>query len=161
MSSESGTGKKKESKVEHPAPAPSVTTDTESEPFENVHYPSSEDEDGWILDDVQFINPPENWLMDDPSETWKLPIAGEAVNVPPAPVVHDESAGSLLDTFAAHALDGLLAGMLSVPNTSLNTSDVAHMAYNYAEAMLRERQRRLDNQIPSPAPSAEKPGHIF
>ena len=35
------------------------------------------------------------------------------------------------------------------------------MAYNYAEAMLRERQRRLDNQVPAPSPNTEKPGFAF
>ena len=112
-----------------------------------------------VDDDVQgWDDPPDDWEMEGPPDNDDLvpPLdwgSGEvpdaAIGAAPAALDSDESTNTQLDLFAAHALNGLLAGMLSVPNTSLDTSEVAHMAYNYAEAMLRERQRRLNNQITS------------
>jgi hypothetical protein len=58
--------------------------------------------------------------------------------VPPA-----ESDRSLLDYFAAQAVNGLLAGKLAVPNTVLTPTETARLAYDYAEALLHERARRF------------------
>jgi len=76
----------------------------------------------------------------EPSTPLPLPI--------PSPA---EGEHSLLDYFAAHALNGLLSGKLAVPNTVLDTTETAYSAYDYAEALLRERARR------SPLPPAPVP----
>jgi hypothetical protein len=50
----------------------------------------------------------------------------------------------LLDHFAGQALAGYLAGKLSIPNTEVSSSYAAELAYQYAEAMLRERVKHMD-----------------
>ena len=71
---------------------------------------------------------------------------------PPLPIPSPaEGEHSLLDYFAAQALNGLLAGKLAVPNTVLDPTETASSAYEYAEALLRERARR--SPLP-PAPVA-------
>jgi hypothetical protein len=64
-----------------------------------------------------------------------------------------EGEHSLLDYFAAQALNGLLAGKLAVPNTVLDPTETAYSAYDYAEALLRERARRSPVPlVPVPMP---------
>lgn len=121
-----------------------------------------DDLDGWNEPpiDWEMEGPPDDEL--EPPDDWDTPTSDTIPDVPLGPLVSDKTANSQLDSFAAHALNGLLAGMLSVPNTSLDTSEIARIAYNYAEAMLRERQRRLDNQVSSLSPtSSEKPDSVF
>ena len=70
-------------------------------------------------------------LASEPSAPLFLPILSPA-----------EGEHALLDYFAAQALNGLLAGKLAVPNTVLDPTETACSAYDYAEALLRERARR-------------------
>lgn len=130
------------------APLP-VANATRSPGYSVYATGDMDDPDFHVVDDdvLGWDDPPDNWEMEGPPEDDAVPDA--AMGAIPAALDSDESTNTQLDLFAAHALNGLLAGMLSVPNTSLDTSEVAHMAYNYAEAMLRERQRRLNNQITS------------
>jgi len=172
MPSNSGNSLKKSSKSAVKAgdssPAtPAAKTDAElySEYLSGVepdlNFPKEE------LD--EWDEPPLNWELEGPpddedeiSPDWEdTSIPDATTGLPTAAPDSAENLNARLDSFAAHALNGLLAGMLSVPNTSLDTSEVARMAYNYAEAMLRERQRRLDNQVPPPSPNTEKPGFAF
>jgi hypothetical protein len=74
----------------------------------------------------------------------------------PSPV---EGEHSLLDYFAAHALNGLLAGKLAVPNTVLDPTETAYSAYGYAEALLRERTRRSPSP-PAPVLVPVEPPHF-
>ena len=116
----------------------------------------------------EWDEPPVDWEMPEPPDEREIPLDWKDVSTPGTAAglstvasISDENLHTQLDSFAAHALNGLLAGMLSVPNTSLDTLEVARMAYNYAEAMMRERQRRLDNQIAPSSPNIEKPGFTF
>ena len=141
------------------APLP-VANATRSPGYSVYATGDMDDPDFHVVDDdvLGWDDPPDNWEMEGPPEDdddapplgWEDDaVPDAAMGATPAALDSDESTNIQLDLFAAHALNGLLAGMLSVPNTSLDTSEVAHMAYNYAEAMLRERQRRLNNQITS------------
>jgi len=77
----------------------------------------------------------------------------------PIPTVSPaESDRSLLDYFAAQAVNGLLAGQLAVPNTVLTPTETARLAYDYAEALLRERARRFPSAS-TPVP-VEPPPHF-
>lgn len=71
-----------------------------------------------------------------------------------------ESERSLLDYFAAQAINGLLAGKLAIPNTVLTPTETARLAYDYAEALLSERSRRSPSlAAPVPTP-VEPPSHF-
>ena len=53
---------------------------------------------------------------------------------------------TLLDYYAGKALEGILAGGFAdtIPHDDVTGgADVAFFAFNYAEAMLQERERRL------------------
>ncbi len=69
---------------------------------------------------------------------------------------------SLLDYFAVHAFNGLVAGKLAVPNAVLDPTETARLAYDYAEALLRERTQRTPLP-PTPAvmPAAPSPYAMF
>lgn len=92
-----------------------------------------------------FFPPP--GLAGPPAEPFAP--AAEPSAPPPLPLPAPAGGGhALLDYFAAQALNGLLAGKLAVPNTVLDPTDAASSAYDYAEALVRERARR------SPSPPA-------
>lgn len=97
-----------------------------------------------------LVEPPPPFSM--PDQPLLIPT------VPPA-----ESDHSLLDYFAAQAINGLLAGQLSVPNTVLDPTDTARLAFDYAEALLRERARRFPPaSIPVPVePLPQSPRPTF
>ncbi len=93
---------------------------------------------------------PPSGLTGPPAEPFAPAI--EPRTPPPVPIPSPaEGEHSLLDYFAAQALNGLLAGKLAVPNTVLDPTETASSAYDYAEALLRERARR------SPLPPALVP----
>jgi hypothetical protein len=146
--------------------APSVKADVEPHP---EHFPAAEPDLNFplkVLD--EWEEPPVNWEMQGPPNEREISLNRENVQTPdttvglsPIAPDSDKKLITLLDTFAGHALNGILAGMLSIPNTPLDTAEIARMAFNYAEAMLRERQRRLDNGISSPSPGSEESGFAF
>lgn len=113
----------------------------------------------------EWDEPPINWELEGPpGEDHEISPEWDDIATPDATTGapdSNENINARLDSFAAHALNGLLAGMLSVPNTTLDTAEVARMAYNYAEAMLRERQRRLDNQVTTSSPNNQKSDFAF
>ncbi len=85
-------------------------------------------------------------------------IPDQSLPIPAAPPA--ESERSLLDYFAAQAINGLLAGKFSVPNTVLTPTETARLAYDYAEALLNERIRRSPTLLaPVPVP-VEPPTHF-
>lgn len=93
------------------------------------------------------LEPPPGWgLPDDDTDQEASSDAGADI-----PVTHrvaeagiaDERTHSLLDYFAAHALNGLLAALPAAPSSSFDAAQTAHLAYECAEAMLRERHKRL------------------
>lgn len=113
--------------------------------------------------------PPKTMKADDffpPSYYTELPKEPfPAVSIPdqslPIPTVPPaESERSLLDYFAAQAINGLLAGKFAVPNTVLTPTETARLAYDYAEALLNERIRRSPT-LPAPVPiPVEPPSHF-
>lgn len=87
--------------------------------------------------------------------------AAEPSVPPPLPIpAPAEGEHALLDYFAAQALNGLLAGKLAVPNTTLDPTDAARLAYDHAEALVRERARRSPSS-PAPVPVAVEPPPRF
>jgi hypothetical protein len=71
---------------------------------------------------------------------------------------HDElvKRQRLLDMFAAHALTGLIAGVVGTSGGYLNERQ-ASAAYDLAEAMLDEREKRLNPLVEVPAAPAKNP----
>lgn len=171
--SNSGSSPKKGSKPAAKADDSALTTPpvkTDAELY-SEYLSGIEPDLNFPKDELDDWEPPINWELEGPpdeehemSPEWEDIAASDATTAlsPTAPD-SNENLNAQLDSFAAHALNGLLAGMLSIPNTALDTAEIARMAYNYAEAMLRERQRRLDNQAPSPSPlpNTEKPDFAF
>jgi len=92
----------------------------------------------------------------EPSPPFSMPDQPlPTLTVPPA-----ESDRPLLDYFAAQAVNSLLAGKLAVPNTVLPPTETARLAYDYAEALMRERARRFPSApVPVPVP-VEPPPHF-
>ncbi len=85
-------------------------------------------------------------------------LPDQPLPIPTAPPAEGER--SLLDYFAAQAINGLLAGQLAVPNTVLTPTETARLAYDYAEALLSERIRRSPS-LPAPVPiPVEPPSHF-
>lgn len=95
-----------------------------------------------------------------PSAEPSLPfsIPSQPLAIPPAPPAESEQ--SLLDYFAAQAINGLLAGKLAVPNTVLIPTEIASLAYDYAEALLSERIRRSPS-LAAPLPIPVEPPANF
>jgi len=85
-------------------------------------------------------------------------LPDQPLPIPTAPPA--ESERSLLDYFAAQAINGLLAGKLAVPNTVLTPTETARLAYDYAEALLSERIRRSPS-LPAPVPIPVEPPFYF
>jgi hypothetical protein len=70
----------------------------------------------------------------------------------PLPPATPEGDLSLLDQFAGQALTGILAGTLAIPNTVLDATQAAQLAYRCAVAMLRERPTHVapPEMVPRP-----------
>ena len=112
-----------------------------------------------MMTDDDFFPPP--GLTGPPVEPFAP--AAEPSALPPVPISSPgEGERSLLDYFAAQALNGLLAGKLAVPNTVLDPGDTARLAYDHAEALVRERARRSPAPpVPVPVPVAVEPPPRF
>jgi hypothetical protein len=82
-------------------------------------------------------------------------LPNQPLPIPTAPPAEGER--SLLDYFAAQAINGLLAGKLAVPNTVLTPTETARLAYDYAEALLSERIRRFPS---ASTPVPVEPPHL-
>jgi hypothetical protein len=80
--------------------------------------------------------------------------------VPGVPAAEADRSPSEVDAVAVHALQGVLAGKLAVPNAVLDPADAACLAYDYAAALLRERARRSPPP-PAPAPAPVGPPPRF
>jgi hypothetical protein len=149
-----------------PTTTPSVNTDAKQYP---EHLPAAEPDLNFPIKGLdEWDEPPVDWEMEGPASEREIALNRENVHTPdatiglsPTTLGLDKNLITLRDSFAIQALNGLLSGMLSVPNSALDTAEIARTAYNYADAMLRERQRRLDNDIPSPSPDTEEPGFTF
>lgn len=118
-----------------------------------------QDDDDWLTAEPDPEPDPESpldwdqhndddWLSAEPDleplPDWNQPNEEEPYSqtLPLAAAQHSLGEGphSLLDYFAAHALNGLLAG-----NKVLDAAQTARLAYDCAEAMLREKQERMAN----------------
>jgi len=151
-------------KVNEPAPDPTAALGGLVN--QNISYPDYTDRplteaELDIPPDLDFLNPDwempvpnmVDWGETDESITGKLGSNQEpsdrnedadSLNDPLAASPYtDVNIYALIDYFAAHALNGLLAGKLAVPNTPLDASEIARLAYDCSEAMLDERANRI------------------
>ena len=102
-------------------------------------YPLEEQGQGW--DDPDELEPPIDWTLPDFDGLSEETLSVDALDSP-AIAYPEAGTDSLMDYFAAHALNGLLSRTQAVRETCVDAAQIARVAYDCAEAMVRERKER-------------------
>ncbi|RYE17113.1 MAG: hypothetical protein EOP45_16375, partial [Sphingobacteriaceae bacterium] len=96
------------------------------------HLPAAEPDLSFPIKGLdEWDEPPVDWEMEGPTSEREIVLNRENVHTPdatiglsPTTLGLDKNLITLRDSFAIQALNGLLSGMLSVPNSALDTAEI-------------------------------------